>query len=71
MVVGGRDRGVPCASSDTDCRSLADKQLRGSLAACLWMDMAYGAEGTDTLDISGSQIPGDSTRTVKSTDPGI
>ena len=33
--------------------------------------MAYGADGTDTMDISGSQIPGDSTETVESTDPGI
>ena len=35
------------------------------------MGMAYGADGTDTMDVSGSQIPVDSTRTVKSTDPGI
>ena len=33
--------------------------------------MACEADGTDTMDISGSQIPGDSIRTVESTDPGI
>ena len=33
------------------------------------MDMASEADGTDTMDISGSQIPGDSARTVRSRDP--